>query len=347
MDNNIITNGNFLNKRISDLAVILTNLVKNYASSPIIQSTIATSVSNAVTTSVSNAVTNLFSGQLLRTKLTANTTFYVAPSTGSPAGNDTTGNGTIGSPWQTLQHAYNTLYNNYDAVGYTITIQMANGTYAPVKCIGTLPGVSSTNPIIINGNSSNPNLTIIDLTTPNSNCIYIAAGAYISVSNFKVQSSNLSSGANGIYLDYLSFCLMSVGMVYGSFNTTTNNSYQIVAASGGRLYFNGSYSVVGNATGHILLTSTAEVFMAGPTAVTVSGGLTISTWVICTACATGFFDPVKYTISLLGSQPTGSKYYIVTNGVISTLNSSTGASAGPNFFPGTTAGSYAQGGLYV
>ena len=49
MDNNIITNGNFLNKRISDLAVIITNLVKNYASSPIIQSTIATSVSNAVT----------------------------------------------------------------------------------------------------------------------------------------------------------------------------------------------------------------------------------------------------------------------------------------------------------
>ena len=315
--NNLIVNGNALNKRISDLASIVTSIIKN---------------------------NNVIPGQLPRTKLTANTTFYVAP---SPTGSDTLGTGTSTSPWQTLQHAYNTLLNSYDAVGHIITIQMANGTYTPVTCVGAPPGVSSNNPITINGNSSNPSLTIIDSTVSGVNCVYIAGGAYVNVSNFKVQSSNLASGTNGIYLDFLSLCLPLAGMVYGAFNTAANNSYQIVAASGGRLYINGSYSVVGSAAGHILLTSTAEIYVAGSSTVTVSSGLTISNWINVTSCATGFFDPVKYVITLLGSQPTGNKYNVTTNALLNTTNSSTGLSAGINFFPGTTNISPTLGGIYV
>ena len=315
--NNLIVNGNALNKRISDLASIVTSIIKN---------------------------NNVIPGPLPRTKLTANTTFYVAP---SPTGSDTFGTGTSTLPWQTLQHAYNTLLNSYDAVGYNITIQMTNGTYTPVTCVGAPPGVSSNNPITINGNSSNPSLTIIDSTVSGVNCVYIAGGAYLKISNFKVQSSSLVSGTNGIYLDFLSLCLSSVGMVYGAFNTAASNSYQITVASGGRLYINGSYSVVGNATGHILLTSSAEAYVSGSSTVTVSTGLTISNWITVTSCATGFFDPVKYVISLSGSQPTGNRYNVTTNGLLNTTNSSTGSSAGTTFFPGTTTISTTLGGIYV
>ena len=61
----------------------------------------------------------------------------------------------------------------------------------------------------------------------------------------------------------------------------------------------------------------------------------------------GFFDPVKYVITLLGSQPTGNKYNVTTNALLNTTNSSTGLSAGINFFPGTTNISPTLGGIYV
>lgn len=60
----------------------------------------------------------------LRTVLTANTTFYVA-TTGSDS-ND----GSSGSPWATLQHAFDFIGANIDGAGFNPTIQMADGSYA-------------------------------------------------------------------------------------------------------------------------------------------------------------------------------------------------------------------------
>ena len=70
-----------------------------------------------------NANSVLNAGQ--RTKLSANTTYYVA-TTGSNA----TGNGAQSSPWGTPQKAYDWIIANIDPAGYSVTISIAAGTYS-------------------------------------------------------------------------------------------------------------------------------------------------------------------------------------------------------------------------
>jgi hypothetical protein len=55
--------------------------------------------------------------------LSANRTVYVATT-----GNDTTGDGTVGTPWLTIQYALNKL-SKIHLNGYTYTVSIANGTY--------------------------------------------------------------------------------------------------------------------------------------------------------------------------------------------------------------------------
>jgi hypothetical protein len=59
-----------------------------------------------------------------RTMLTANRTYHL-----SPTGSDTTGDGTVANPWQTLQHVWAWVNAFIDYGGYTVTALMAAGTY--------------------------------------------------------------------------------------------------------------------------------------------------------------------------------------------------------------------------
>jgi len=70
-------------------------------------------------------------GDGIRLIVTSDTTYYVATT-----GNDTTGTGTVGNPWRTIQHAINYVMYNITAEGVTITIQVADGTYAEQIFLG-------------------------------------------------------------------------------------------------------------------------------------------------------------------------------------------------------------------
>ncbi len=61
---------------------------------------------------------------VIRTRLTANTNFYVAIT-----GADSNA-GTIGSPWRTLQHAMDFISSSIDFAGFIITVNIAAGTFA-------------------------------------------------------------------------------------------------------------------------------------------------------------------------------------------------------------------------
>ncbi len=73
-----------------------------------------------------------------RTKLTTNTTYYV-----STTGNDS-GNGSVGNPWRTLQHACDFIATNIDFNGFDIGVSIADGAYdgfyigAMVASLGSL-----------------------------------------------------------------------------------------------------------------------------------------------------------------------------------------------------------------
>src|SRR5215831_2260523 len=83
----------------------------------------------------------------IRSKLTQDTTFYVATT-----GNNNNNGLTPGTAWATPSYAYNFLLQNYDLAGYTVIIQLADGTYIDnVMAIGPLVGVMGSGPL-----SSNP-----------------------------------------------------------------------------------------------------------------------------------------------------------------------------------------------
>jgi hypothetical protein len=60
---------------------------------------------------------------MARTPLTTNTIFYVS-TTGSDAAD-----GSISTPWKTINHAVQTIHNSYDLAGWTAEVQCYAGTY--------------------------------------------------------------------------------------------------------------------------------------------------------------------------------------------------------------------------
>ena len=114
-----------------------------------------------------------------RTKLDANTTFYVATT-----GDDTTGDGTNGAPWATLQHAYDVLAASYDFGGFTATMQVADGTYAAGLSVGYVGAPLIGGSLYVRGNLTNPENVII-----NGNFEFASESGHnnIGVSGFTVQ----------------------------------------------------------------------------------------------------------------------------------------------------------------
>ncbi len=90
---------------------------------------------------------------VMRAKLLATTDYYVTTS-----GNDTTGIGTVGSPFATPQGAWNYIKSRVDPAGQVIVVNIGDGTYPGVYLS---EGVHST-VVYFKGNTSNPALVVID-----------------------------------------------------------------------------------------------------------------------------------------------------------------------------------------
>ena len=106
------------------------------------------------------------------------TTYYVAPSTASPAGSDSN-SGTIGSPWLTLNHAWaavsagDTIYMRGGTWTYAMmgTTQLTNksGTAGNYITIENYPGESP----IINFSANTFSSQVIGIYIQNANYFYI------------------------------------------------------------------------------------------------------------------------------------------------------------------------------
>ena len=117
-----------------------------------------------------------------RVTLTANTTYYV-----STTGNDSTGNGSSGNPWLTLQHAWNVI-TTFDLGGYTATIQLADGTYTGGLFVSSAPIGGN---VVINGNTTTPANVIV--TSSSLATIRIACPIQVTLQNFEVRNSAVST----------------------------------------------------------------------------------------------------------------------------------------------------------
>lgn len=119
-----------------------------------------------------------------RTVLTGNTNFYVATT-----GNDSNP-GTLAQPWATVQHAVNFIYTNIDAAGFTVTANVATGSYGGASVFYPLNATQFT----IAGVSGTPSAVSIDDTVTGFSCLDIqtATSGLFNVSNLtlKVTAAN-------------------------------------------------------------------------------------------------------------------------------------------------------------
>jgi hypothetical protein len=94
---------------------------------------------------------------LVREKLTANRTYYVRTD-GSDSNTGLVDS--AGGAWLTLQHAWDTISLTLEQDGYTVTIDIGDGTYASVTAATLVTG-----PVTFNGNTTTPSNVLITVNS--------------------------------------------------------------------------------------------------------------------------------------------------------------------------------------
>ena len=257
-------------------------------------------------------IINLVSTIIQRIRLTADTTYYVATT-----GNDTTGTGVVGSPWLTIQHAYDYIAQYIDMAGYNVTIQLADGTYTtPVSIYNRCYGLGS---ITIKGNASTPANTKI--TTNNATAFFInGSGVDVGISYLQLKTTGTLGFC--VQSDQLARLRIGAGII---FDTTTGS--HIIATNNAVVSLDANYSIIGSATYNHIGATTGFIFAAGVSTITLTGTPSFSAFI-----AVGIQSQASLaSITFVGSA-TGQKYQVNSGSVLNT------GGAGINYFPGDVAG---------
>ncbi len=254
-------------------------------------------------------------GGIGRIQLQGNITLYVATT-----GSDTANTGlTVGSPFATIQKAWNVLQAGYDLSGFVGTIQIADGTYAAGLTVkGQITGASSYTSVVINGNAASP-----------ANVVIQAAMLGQWYPAFLVQNCKLTSayGLNSQYQAVIGFANVIFAGTGGA---------HIIAVDGGRVISAGNYSIIAGATNHLSAYNGGKISINGAV-VTLTGTPAFGNYAACSDQGT---IVVGGGTSFVGSA-TGARYNVTSLGEINT------AGAGASFLPGNAAGTATSPGIYV
>jgi hypothetical protein len=243
-----------------------------------------------------------------KTVLTEATTFYVNAS----SGNDSTGNGTAGAPWQTLQHAYSAVLAAYASAGVVITFQ----------CTGAFTGSLSVSAPI--SGAVGAASTVFDFM----------AGASITVSNTScIGASNCGVMIDGDVALSATGSGVCCGLITGIGACSSGHVY--TDAPGSFIGLSGSYTINGAAPYHLI--SFGGYIAGGPCTVTLTGAPNFSNaFVSAVSLGSIYYGAVTFSGSA-----TGVRYQGGTNALINT------SGGGANFFPGNSPGDVANGAVYV
>ena len=276
-------------------------------------------------------------------RLTLNLTYYV-----NNTGDDTLNDGlTVATPFKTIQKAVNES-QRYDPNGWTVTILVADGTYAPFQCgYGNLKGWGN---VHIKGNITQPNLCLIQgvdqgIVFSGTSREYLFGGFKITNSgalprygngllctNAHVKVYNLDFGACNMFHMWCSEgYLILAGMIDG----VPNVSYPYLRVSGGAQWH--MRASEGGAIGCRI----PDMTILNP--VTFAGGWLLAQYISHTIpVGDPFGSQPNYYNSLTGAaNVTGKKYDISGNSVCYV------GGGGPSYFPGTVAGTVSTGGQYI
>ena len=253
--------------------------------------------------------------------------YYVAASGGS---NSNSGLTAI-LPFATIQKAWDTIRDNLDLNGFSVTIQLADGTYtAGLNAVGMPPGWIDGNRISLVGN----------LTTPANVIISVASGDAISIGNSAFSSIGLTvdgielraAASNGVAIYNGAGVRIGLKMRFG-----TCLLAHMYCHTGGYIDNNSTgYAVVGSAAQHILADMNAVVILHGITVV-FSNSPTFSSFVVSRGSSFVAVDGNTWTN---GGTVTGQRFAAQSGGIIVTGATSL------TYLPGDQAGEETTGGYY-
>jgi hypothetical protein len=251
-----------------------------------------------------------------RTALAANTTYYVR----TDGSDSNTGlSNTSGGAFLTIAKAL-TVAGAIDCLSYQLTISVQAGAYtAPVS----LPRVVGALPPILTGVGSTTFISV----TGTSPAVQNVGGTPWIVQNMKLAST----GGDGLHTE-LGGTIQFQGIEFGA----CGGNAHIIAFSQSSIKCIGNYSISGSASTHYQGVGYVDV-----ASITVTFLANVSFTQFASATSVGYIRAWGNTYSLGAFAVSGQRYLAQANSVLFTN------SAGATYFPGSTAGATATGGLYI
>lgn len=259
----------------------------------------------------------------VRQQARANVTLYVA-TTGSDANDGLT----VGTPFLTLQKAWNVL-STMDLGVFTGTIQVADGSYSAGIIAPTAPVGGSG--ISIFGDAITP--TNVAISTAVDGFFFTCAAACpITIKGFTISTTGASKAGVrvGGRATIIATCISCAGMSGGGYA-----GFYHVEGAGAKIVVSTGQSITGNipcyvcATGGVVQFSSITVAIAA--GVAVSWGFAVSTYV----------GGILISGVTFSGTATGPRYRVSMNSFILT------SSSDPAYLPGSVAGLAATGGQYA
>lgn len=271
-----------------------------------------------------NHALNFYSGGAWRSGgggrdvLTANRTYYV-----STAGSDANNGLTVGSPFLTIQHALDVV-SLLDIAGFTVTIQLANGTYAEALNLAAPVGSGV---VDILGDTTTPANVTVNATGDAFRGTSVASGPV----TWQVRGVRMVATGSAISSQF------GAAFVVANVEFGACGGQHMLATFSGRINVNGNYAIIGGAQHHLFVTQGGILQINNSLTVTLTGTPAFST-----AFASSTIVAVIRARSLTFSGgATGIRYIASMNGAIDV------GGAGATYLPGNVAGTTATGGQYA
>jgi hypothetical protein len=261
--------------------------------------------------------------RLTRLRLNGNTTFYV-----SPSGNDNNSGLSAATPWASLNHAYNWIRDRIDLNGYTVTVQLAHGTYSPMAAV--YPCVGPTVRFI--GEPTDPSL--VTVYNPSGVAIYAQSSANLYLEGMTLRAA----GAAGAYVPGGGgIDAVQASVLINNIHFDVCSEFHMQADVGGFVGMSGNllpYQIIGGAHVHSVAKRGSAVTLTNAQVLILNNPLFDVAFAYGINAAT--VDCVGYTAT---GTARGPRYRVDAAGVVQTLTGN------PNFLPGDAAG-INNGGYY-
>jgi len=253
-----------------------------------------------------------------------------------PHGSDTNDGLTPDTPFATPTAAYNLLLTAYDLGGQTVTVRMADGTYAPFALNGAPIGLLTPANLIFLGNVDDPAQVVVSQATALGNCVSLSYFGGCMLQGMTLQGPATQTncirtafGAKVFFQD----------LIFGGCGTA-----HMWADWASGIFPFGPYSIIGNAAMHMFAYAGGQCggqLGQAPYQITLLNGPHFST-AFCYATDHSYVLWESEVAQFSGAA-TGQKFYVSNLSHIDTTG------GGPNYFPGDVAGTVdaASFGLYT